>query len=82
MTCEKILGETGIKIERYESPDIKIRRDKYTKFLQDQIQEIMIHKWIESEKAMKDVGEDACIDWIVKYAGAYREKWERINGKL
>ncbi len=35
--------------------------------------EIMKHKWIESEKAHRDLGKDAVFDWISKYA----EKWRR-----
>ncbi len=37
-------------------------------------EEILRHKWIESEKAGKDIGfEHALTDWIVKH----RSKWRR-----
>ena len=37
-------------------------------------EEIMKHKWIESEKAGHDIGfERALTDWIVKY----RSKWRK-----
>ncbi|EEF61748.1 DUF4032 domain-containing protein [Pedosphaera parvula] len=37
-------------------------------------EEILKHKWIESEKAGKDIGfERALTDWIVKH----RSKWRR-----
>jgi hypothetical protein len=37
-------------------------------------EEILRHKWIESEKAGKDIGfESALTDWIVKH----RSKWRR-----
>jgi len=37
-------------------------------------EEILRHKWIESEKAGKDIGfERALTDWIVKH----RSKWRR-----
>jgi len=33
------------------------------------------HKWIESEKAGKDIGfEKALLDWIVKHRSHWREK--------
>jgi hypothetical protein len=33
------------------------------------------HKWIESEKAGKDIGfEKALLDWIVKHRSNWREK--------
>jgi len=35
-------------------------------------EEILRHKWIESEKAGHDIGfERALIDWIVKYRSAW-----------
>lgn len=37
--------------------------------------EILKHKWIESEKANKDVGfEYALIDWIVKYKSGWDQE--------
>ena len=39
-------------------------------------EEILKHKWIESEKEGKDIGfERALTDWIVKH----RSKWRRIR---
>jgi hypothetical protein len=38
-------------------------------------QEILCHKWIESEKAGCDIGfERALIDWTLKYRAAWLEK--------
>jgi len=79
-TC--VLGETGIVIPPSNSQDIIIRKEKFNRFLHDQIKEILKHKWIESEKAHKDLCDEACIDWIMKYADKYREEWEERNGKL
>jgi hypothetical protein len=42
-----------------------------------QIQEILKHKWIESEKAGKDLGNQAIFDWIRKYAADFRQYWEQ-----
>ena len=38
-----------------------------------QIDEIHIHKWIESEKAGYDLGEDAIMDWCCRYAEKFCE---------
>lgn len=37
-----------------------------------QREEILRHKWIESEKAQRDLGADAVFDWIRKYAAQWR----------
>jgi hypothetical protein len=42
-------------------------------YLEYQDREIERHKWIESEKAGRDLGLDAVIDWIMKYADAFSE---------
>ena len=47
----------------------------YREFLAER-EEIMRHKWIESEKAGHDIGfERALIDWIVKH----RAKWRKTR---
>jgi len=46
----------------------------YKEFLAERT-EILKHKWIESEKAGKDIGfEKALLDWIVKHRSNWREK--------
>jgi hypothetical protein len=36
-------------------------------------EEILRHKWIESEKAGQDIGfEKALLDWVIKYRSAWR----------
>ena len=42
------------------------------KYLELQAREIERHKWIESEKAGRDLGSEAVIDWILKYADVFR----------
>jgi hypothetical protein len=45
----------------------------YKEFLSER-EEILRHKWIESEKAGHDIGfERALLDWIVKHRSAWRE---------
>ena len=46
----------------------------YKEFLAER-EEILKHKWIESEKAGYDIGfEKALLDWIVKHRAYWREK--------
>jgi hypothetical protein len=46
----------------------------YKEFLAER-EEILRHKWIESEKAGHDVGfEKALLDWIVKHRSSWREQ--------
>ncbi len=55
------------------------RSDIYKEFLAEK-EEVMRHKWLESEKAGYDIGyERALVDWIMNH----REKWlaSRIKPK-
>ena len=46
----------------------------YKEFLAER-EEMLKHKWIESEKAGKDIGfEKALLDWIVKHRSNWRAK--------
>jgi hypothetical protein len=46
----------------------------YKEFLAER-EEILKHKWIESEKAGADIGfEKALLDWIVKHRSSWRDK--------
>jgi len=46
----------------------------YKEFLAERA-EILKHKWIESEKAGKDIGfERALLDWVVKHRSSWRER--------
>lgn len=47
------------------------------KYLHDQVHEIELQKWLESEKAGHDLGEDFVKEWVKTNSKAYREKWER-----
>lgn len=42
-------------------------------YMSAQVHEIEKHKWIESEKAGCDLGDNACMDWIKKHAKDFRE---------
>lgn len=58
-----------------------MNREKMKKFLDAQREEIERYKWIESEKAGRDLGEAAARDWVAKYAKVFREEYERKNGQ-
>lgn len=46
----------------------------YKEFLAER-EEILRHKWLESEKAGHDIGfEKALLDWIVKHRSTWRER--------
>ena len=46
----------------------------YKEFLAER-EEILRHKWLESEKAGHDIGfEKALLDWIVRFRSSWREK--------
>ncbi|MEM9399000.1 MAG: hypothetical protein AAF984_02220 [Verrucomicrobiota bacterium] len=46
----------------------------YKEFLAER-EEILRHKWLESEKAGQDIGfERALLDWIVKHRAEWRDK--------
>lgn len=59
----------------------KWRQERIKKDLQEQFEEMLKHKWIESEKAGKDLGEAAFVDWINKYAEQWR-KWKEKQDKV
>jgi hypothetical protein len=49
----------------------------YKEFLAER-EEILRHKWIESEKAGHDIGfEKALLDWIVKHRSQWRTQRQR-----
>ena len=53
----------------------------YKEFLAER-EEILRHKWIESEKAGHDIGfERALLDWIVKYRSAWRDERSKQHPK-
>lgn len=46
----------------------------YQAFLEE-LHEILCHKWIESEKAGRDIGfEQALFDWAADYRALWKEK--------
>ena len=63
-----------------ESADLVKNSVLYKEFLAER-EEILRHKWIESEKAGRDIGfERALLDWIVRYRSGWRD--ERTLSRL
>jgi hypothetical protein len=55
-----------------ESTDLVTNSVLYKEFLAER-DEILRHKWIESEKVGRDIGfEKALLDWILKYRSSWR----------
>jgi len=52
------------------------RRERLKRELAAQQREIFKHKWLESEKACTDLGQQAVHDWIVRFAKPWRQ-WHR-----
>lgn len=57
-----------------ENSDLVRNSVLYKEFLAER-EEILCHKWLESEKAGYDIGfERALLDWIVRHRSAWRER--------
>ena len=63
--------------QKNESADLVKNSVLYKEFLAER-EEILRHKWIESEKIGHDIGfERALLDWIVKYRSTWRSDRSR-----
>jgi hypothetical protein len=75
-------SRTVMTEERVTSTDPKpvlLQSALYREFLAER-EEILRHKWIESEKAGYDIGfERALLDWIVKYRSIWRKHRRETN---
>jgi hypothetical protein len=76
VACILLLTQTHLAKKK------KVKRDRTKEFLQDELDEIKKHKWIESEKVGYDLGETCCLEWITAFAARYRKEWENKNGKI
>ncbi len=57
-----------------------LRKSSLYREFQAEREEIMKHKWIESEKAGHDIGfEQALTDWIMKHRGKWRKARQVAN---
>jgi hypothetical protein len=65
-----------------DSKSIVMNSALYREFLAER-EEILRHKWIESEKAGYDIGfERALLDWIVKHRSNWRRHRKESAGKI
>jgi len=63
---------------REPSGDRLLRDSALYREFQAEREEILKHKWIESEKAGHDIGfERALTDWIIKHRSQWRKERER-----
>jgi hypothetical protein len=57
-----------------------IKRSSLYREFQAERDEILRHKWLESEKAGHDIGfEAALMDWIVRYRSAWRRSRQQLG---
>ena len=61
-------------LDAMKDSDLVTNSVLYKEFLAER-EEILRHKWIESEKVGHDIGfEKALLDWIVRFRSSWREK--------
>jgi hypothetical protein len=71
------LGTNQMEPPKEDATELVKNSVLYKEFLAER-EEILRHKWIESEKAGYDIGfERALLDWIVKYRSAWRERRQK-----
>ena len=67
------------KKETFVTSDLLKNSSLYREF-QAEREEILKHKWIESEKAGRDIGfERALTDWIIKHRSKWRKARQTAN---
>ena len=65
----------NMSVDRSSGNDLVKNSSLYKEF-QAELDEILRHKWLESEKAGRDIGfEQALTDWIIKH----RSKWRKAR---
>lgn len=75
------LNNRTMNPQRNEGSELVKNSVLYKEFLAER-EEILRHKWIESEKAGHDIGfERALLDWIVKYRSAWRDERSKQQTK-
>jgi len=75
--------KTGVNMDHPNSDNSDLVKNSvlYREFLAER-EEILVHKWLESEKAGHDIGfERALLDWIVKHRSAWRDKRRQVTEK-
>lgn len=66
------------EMERPVSTDNLLKRSLLYRQFQAEHEEILRHKWYESEKKGRDIGfELAQVDWRIKYGSQWRREWQQ-----
>ena len=69
VTCGNMIGHISVRLE---ARALLEHTTLYQEFRLEH-EEILKHKWIESEKAGRDIGFDAAlVDWTTKYRSGWR----------
>jgi hypothetical protein len=67
--------------EPFPTGDLLRQSSLYREF-QAEREEILKHKWLESEKAGADIGfERALTDWIIKHRSKWRKSRQLLTGR-
>lgn len=65
------------------SGEVLLRKSSLYKAFQAEQDEILRHKWLESEKAGRDIGfENALTDWIVRHRTGWRKHHQAFQGAI
>jgi hypothetical protein len=82
MGCKKtgvrILFQGSLGGTRVDSPE----GIKFKAFMELLVEEMMKHKWIQSQKAGKDLGVDAEVEWIKNHAAEFRQYIQSVHGSI
>jgi hypothetical protein len=74
------MAATEKKDAKMDSTAMVMNSALYREFLAER-EEILRHKWLESEKAGHDIGfERALLDWIVKHRPTWRKQRRQQRG--
>lgn len=72
-------GEAIMTVLQGDSSRLLERSPLYRYFLAER-EEIMRHKWLESEKAGRDIGYDqAWVSWVVHHRARWRQSFKLIS---
>ena len=66
------------KKEQLPTGDLLKSSSLYREF-QAEREEILKHKWIESEKAHRDLRDESLSDWVKRHSVAFSRYWHRTH---
>jgi hypothetical protein len=67
------------KDAKYIYKEKEMTKDQFSKFMQDQVNQMKKYRQKLSERLGKELGEEAYHEWIKKYAKKFREWWVKKN---